>query len=62
MDSLRRGPTFSYDPTARRDGCREQWIPTEPGEGDLRGRSYPAAQLGTTGEDALRRELDDLAS
>jgi hypothetical protein len=62
MLSLRRGPTFSYDPTSRRDGRREHWIPTGPGEGDLRGRAYPVVQMTTPPEETVRHEVDELAS
>lgn len=41
MEHSRRGPTFSADPGAWRDGQREHWIPLDSDGGDLHERQYP---------------------
>ncbi|MBY0278184.1 hypothetical protein K2Z84_22865 [Candidatus Binatia bacterium] len=42
MLNVRRASSVSVDPSGRRNPIRERWIPTAPGEGDLRSRSYPS--------------------
>jgi hypothetical protein len=60
MLNVRRALSRSTDLSARRPSGRECWIPTAPGEGDLRSRSYPVV-ITTISEDGVVRGLDDVA-
>jgi hypothetical protein len=60
MLNVRRAGSVSVDPSARRSPIRERWIPTVPGEGDLRSRSYPSVTA-LFFEDGMIRDGDDAA-
>ena len=59
MLNVRRASSFSADSSARRNAIRERWIPTAPGDGDLRSRSYPLA-LATFFDDSQVRDADEM--
>jgi hypothetical protein len=58
MLKVRRSSSVSVDPSARRSPIRERWIPTVPGEGDLRSRSYPSVSALFL-DDGSMRDGDD---
>lgn len=58
MPNIRRAASVSIDPSLRRRPIRERWIPTTPGEGDLRSRSYPLVST-LLSEDGLVWERDE---
>ena len=61
MLNVRRASSVSVDPSGRRSPIRERWIPTAPGEGDLRSRSYPLVAT-MLSEDGALRDGDDLGA
>ena len=61
MLNVRRASSRSTDLCARRGPVRERWIPTVPGEGDLRSRSYPLVVTAFP-EERSSRDLDDAAT
>jgi hypothetical protein len=61
MLNVRRSSSVSTDPSGRRSSIRERWIPTAPGDGDLRSRSYPLASSMVL-EDGALRDMDDVAT
>lgn len=60
MLNVRRASSVSVDPSGRRSPIRERWIPTAPGDGDLRSRSYPSVSA-MVSEDGTLRDMDDSA-
>lgn len=58
MLNVRRTSAVSIDPSGRRSAIRERWIPTAPGDGDLRSRSYPVVSAMLLEEGSLR-DSDD---
>ena len=58
MLNVRRASSVSVDPSGRRSQIRERWIPTAPGDGDLRSRSYPLVSAMVSDDGALR-DMDD---
>lgn len=61
MLNVRRASSVSTDPSGRRSPIRERWIPTAPGDGDLRSRSYPLVSS-MVFEDGAVRDMDDAAA
>lgn len=61
MLNIRRAASVSIDPSVRRSPVRERWVPTSPGEGDLRSRSYPLVST-VLSEDGLLWERDEAAA